>query len=516
MKKIKEYLKDNIIVVLVSAVSALLVINIAFMYQNKVTIERNNIIKENAEDMIKDVGLLTNFLKDVDLGVRAYGLTKKQDMLGPRNNAEEWFFKHVQDIEQRLTAEGYDISSLEDVNKMFRGYLDFTQKMIEQADLDSMNTFKNMLAEDRGLAVWKSMMDVMLKVMDYEKAKSEAAEESYKAAVKNNLYLGLFIIVLALPTLAFIVVKIKRDNQGRQKLLAELEANNRKYIFNPGAEVHFSNQETMIEHSIQNLQQASEFIEHISDGDYEAEWKGLNDENKVVNETNLAGRLTRMRDQLKHMKREEEARLWSNEGLTRISEIVRNNQNDFMVLSNEVIRFLTKYMGAQQGGLFVLRNDANDKYLELAACHAYDRRKFVERRIPIGVGLLGQTFLEGETTMLTKLPQGYTYITSGMGEATPGCLLIVPMKYNDVTEAVAEIAGLETFEKHQIAFIEKAGEFVASALQGARTTEEMKHLLETSQRQAADMRATEEELRQNVEELMATREALERKLSEAV
>ncbi|WP_333819192.1 GAF domain-containing protein [Ohtaekwangia sp.] len=515
MKKIIKYLKDNIVTVLVSAVSTLLVINIAFMYQNKETIERNNIVKVNAEDMIKDVGMLTNFLKDVDLGVRAYGITKNQDMLGPAKTSEHYFFTHIKDIEERLAGEGYDISGLEDVSNLFRGYLDFSHKMVEQVDLDSMNTFKSMMAEDRGLAVWKRMMDVVLQVMDYEKEKSKGAEESYNAAVRNNLYLELFIIVLALPTLAFIVIKIKRDNQGRQKLLAELEANNRKYIFNPGAEVQFNNQQAMIEHSILNLQQASEFIEHISDGDYEAEWKGLNEENKVVNETNLAGRLTRMRDQLKHMKHEEEARLWSNEGLTRISEIVRNNQNDFTVLSNEVIRFLTKYMDAQQGGLFVLKNDANDKYLELAACHAYDRKKFVERKIPLGVGLLGQTFLEGETTMLTKLPQGYTYITSGMGEATPGCLLIVPMKYNDITEAVVEIAGLDVFDKHQIAFMEKAGEFVASALQGARTTEEMKHLLETSQRQAADMRATEEELRQNVEELMATREALERKLSEA-
>jgi len=515
MNKIKNYLRDNIITSLVMVVLALLVINIGFMYKNKETIEETNKIRQSADGMMKDADKLIMFLNNIDLGVRAYGLIKNEAMLTPTKTVQQYVFQHIEDMDQRLAKEGYsNMADLQDLNKEFHDYVDLGLKMIEMADLDSMDTFKKLLAGDRGSAVWRRTKEIGGRIAEFEKARSEVAEESYKAAVRNNLYLQCFMFLVALPTLSFIVVKIKRDNQARQKLLTQLEANNRKYIFDPGSEVQFSNQESMIEHSIQNLQQASEFIEHISDGDYAAEWKGLNEANKAVNEGSLAGRLTDMRDQLKLMKQEEEARLWSNEGLTKISEIVRNNQNDLTVLSNEVVRFLTKYMGAQQGGLFVLKNEADGKYLELTACHAYDRKKFIERKIELGVGLLGQTFLEGETTMLTKLPQGYTYITSGMGEATPGCLLIVPMKYNDVIEAVAEIAGLETFEKHQIAFIEKAGEFIASALQSARTTEEMKRLLETSQRQAEEMRATEEELRQNVEELTATREAMERKLSE--
>jgi GAF domain-containing protein len=222
-----------------------------------------------------------------------------------------------------------------------------------------------------------------------------------------------------------------------------------------------------------------------------------------------------MRDQLKNMKREEERRLWTNEGLTKFSETVRNNQSNLIELSNEVIRFITRYLGAQQGGLFIVRQDEKSSYLELAACYAYDRKKFIERRIEIGVGLIGQTYLEGQTTMLTKLPPGYTYITSGMGETTPGCVVIVPMMYNKQTEAIIEIASLEKFEDYQISFLEKAGEFVASALQSARTTEKMQELLAISQRQTEEMRATEEEMRQNLEELQATQEEMHRKQQEA-
>jgi CHASE3 domain sensor protein len=517
MKKIIEhYIRKNVIIFSVSLIGTLLIINIVLMYQNQETIVANNTIRQQSDAMVKDVEKLITFLNNIDLGVRAYGVSKEKKLLTPTNNSIDYLWSHFKNIEERLVKEGYEVSGIKELQKVYHDYVDFNMKMIEMADLDSTQVFKSMMLEDRGSDVWSLTQDIGGKVIEFEKAKSLAAEESYQAAVRNNLYLQLFLLLVSLPTLAFIVVKIKKDNRSRQKLLTDLEENNRKYVFNPGTAIRFNDHQELVENSIRNLQHASEFIEHIADGDYATEWATLTEENRALNETNLAGRLTKMRDQLRQMKREEETRLWSNEGLTKISETVRNNQGNLTVLADEVVRFLTKYMGALQGGLFILKNDDNQReYLELAACHAYDRKKFVERRIDIGVGLIGQTFLEAETTMLTKLPQGYTYITSGMGETTPTCALIVPMKYNDKIEAIIEIAGLEKFEKHQVLFMEKAGEFVASALQSARTTEKMKLLLATSQRQAEEMRATEEELRQNMEELIATQEAMARKRAEA-
>jgi PAS domain S-box-containing protein len=218
---------------------------------------------------------------------------------------------------------------------------------------------------------------------------------------------------------------------------------------------------------------------------------------------------------MKAMKAEDEKRNWTNEGLTAFSEIVRQNQQELEKLSHECVRFLTKHLNAQQGSLFVInRENQQDIFLELTACYAFDRRKWVEKRIEIGAGLLGQTYLEGETNLLTRVPQGYTSITSGLGDATPGCLLIVPMKYNEATEAILELASFKVFEEHQIRFLEKAGEFVASALLSVRTTEKMRELLEQSQEKTEIMKAQEEEMRQNMEEMQATHEEMERKSRE--
>jgi putative methionine-R-sulfoxide reductase with GAF domain len=513
--RVKNFLTRNAITVAIIVIVMLLATNVVLILQYKATLVRNNGIKLQAENIKYMSGQLIDYLlHNMDLGIRAYGATKNKEMMAPTNTAIEKIDEYFDKLENDLHKQSYDVTGLNELRKTYLDYGKFIHEMARMVDVDSVNAFRRMMSEDRGLKVFMHWNDVGVKISIHEDVIKGQAEESYQAAINNNIYLQFFILIVSLPTLGFVIFKIRRDNGERFSLLKELEENNRKYVFNPGTATYSNDQKQLIEHSIKNLQQASEFIENISEGRYDTTWTELSDSNKTLNEMNLAGRLTRMRDQLKQMKKEEERRLWSNEGLTRFSETVRNHQKNLTELSLEVVRFLTKYMNAQQGGLFVLKEDENEPYLELAACYAFDRKKYIERKIEIGVGLIGQAYLEGQTSLLTKVPQGYTYITSGMGEATPGCLLIVPMKYNDRTEAIIELASLEKFEDYEVAFIEKAGEFVASALQGVRTTEKMQNLLEASQRQAEEMRSTEEEMRQNLEELQATQEEMLRKQKE--
>ncbi|WP_333820335.1 GAF domain-containing protein [Ohtaekwangia sp.] len=513
--KLIPFIKKRSIATLVFIVSLLIIFNALLIYHYKNIIVKNNAIILKSDEISENVnGLVVELLHNLEMGIRGYSVTKDVNLLSPAMEATMKVDKRFDKIKVALDSQQYDVTQLESLRKTYHDYIDFVLEMKKSVDLDSMQRVKAMMKEDRGLQVFLKWIDVGMKIINYEKVLKAEANIEYQSAVNNNLYLQAFILLIGLPTLGFVIYKMRNDERQRQSLLMKLEENNRRYIFDPGTAIEASNAEEIIGNSIVNLQQASEFIENIAEGKYTTEWAGLNDANESRNKTSLAGRLTNMREQLKQLKREEERRLWTNEGLTRFSEIVRNHQNNLTELSNEVIRFLTRYFGAQQGGLFVLREEDTGSYLELAACYAYDRKKFIERRVDIGIGLIGQAYLEGETTLLTKLPQGYTYITSGMGEATPGCLVIVPMKYNDKIEAIIELASLEKFEDYQIIFLEKAGEFVASALQSVRTTERMQQLLTISQRQTEEMRATEEELRQNLEELQATQEAMFRKQEE--
>jgi len=124
----------------------------------------------------------------------------------------------------------------------------------------------------------------------------------------------------------------------------------------------------------------------------------------------------------------------------------------------------------------------------------------------VGEGLVGQAYLEKETILLTDVPPDYLQITSGLGEGNPRCIVIVPLLMNAQTLGVLEMASFHVFLPYQILFLEKLGENIASTLATARNNRQTMQLLQDSQEQTRLMQSQEEEMRQNLEELIATQE----------
>lgn len=231
----------------------------------------------------------------------------------------------------------------------------------------------------------------------------------------------------------------------------------------------------------------------------------------------LSGKETELKENLKKIEEaqeEEKKRQWASEGLAQSIKLMRDHE-EMQQLYDDLISFTVKYVEANQGGLFVLNEDnKEDLYLELVSTYAYDRKKFIEKRINIGEGLLGQTYLEGKYVFLKEIPENYVNITSGLGKSNPRSLLIMPIKVDEKTLGLIELASFNEFENHQMAFLETLGENIAATIEGVRNTSRMQRLLEDSQQQAEEMRSQEEEMRQNQEELQATQEELARQKSE--
>jgi len=167
---------------------------------------------------------------------------------------------------------------------------------------------------------------------------------------------------------------------------------------------------------------------------------------------------------------------------------------------------------AHQGGLFIINDDdADDKHLTLSTCYAFDRKKYVTKRIDIGQGIIGQVFLEGEPVYISDVPADYIHITSGLGEANPRCITIQPLKHNDEVVAILEIASFSELDQHALDFLANACKSLAASMMALQSSHKTKILLEKSQQQAEEMRAQEEEMRQNMEELEATQEEMKRR-----
>ncbi|MBL0744411.1 PAS domain S-box protein [Chryseolinea lacunae] len=265
------------------------------------------------------------------------------------------------------------------------------------------------------------------------------------------------------------------------------------------------------------LKNATEFIKYIGEGKFDVPYPGMTPALHALNQNNLSGELLNMKDKMRAVAEEERQRMWTASGLTRFSELARQQHQNTAELLNQFIGELVRYIGANQGGIFVVGEDDHaNPVLELKGCYAYGRRKFVERIIAPGEGLVGQAFLEGDVTLLTNIPRDYVNITSGLGEATPRCVVLVPLKNYDTVEGVLEVASFTVWKKYEADFLERVGEILGAALSDIRMTEATQKLLAESQQQATQLKTKEEELRQNLEEIHATQEALERKSTESL
>ncbi len=518
MKALIQYLRENNILFSVSCIILLILASVSLSFYNSRVLAGYNRTKLESQAILRDTDELLIKLQAMDLGVRGYALTKKQGLLEPFTNSVVDADSCLYRLNAELRRQEYGhMEDLLQVKHVFEDYISFCRLMVETARTDSTAAFVEMLNQDRGLSVWRTWNMFATGLHAHQEARVQQAQADYELAAQANVVLQILLLLLGVPTLSLVMSRIRQDARNRTGLLQTLDQNNRQYLFDPGTVVTLQDPAEVIETSIRNFKQAHDFVASMSAGNYEAQWEGLTPENATVNADNLAARLMQMREQLKKMKSEDERRLWLTEGQARFAEIVHLHQHDLAALASQSLSFLVKYLDAQQGSLFVLDEEASEPHLNLAACYAFNRKKYLEKRIAAGQGLVGQAYLEAETTLLTEIPRNYTFITSGLGDATPTCLLIVPAKYNDRVEAVVEMAGFVRYEAHQVAFVEKAGEILASTIISAKNSEKMHRLLEDSNTQSEQMRAQEEEMRQNLEELMATQEQqfrLEKELRE--
>jgi PAS domain S-box-containing protein len=262
---------------------------------------------------------------------------------------------------------------------------------------------------------------------------------------------------------------------------------------------------------IKNQYNLAEFLEKIGDGNFNIEYAVLGENDKLGNS------ITRMREKLLKLVTEDASRQWSTEGIAKFGAILRENTDDLKVVCDNLLSNLVKYLDSNQGAIFLLNNEKEESpYLEMVSAYAWDRKKYLTKRVEIGEGLVGQAAIEKGTIYITDVPDNFVSITSGLGDANPRSVLIVPLLFEVELFGIMEFASFKTFKPFEIDFVEKLAEIVASTISRANNNKQTQKLLKDSQKLTEELRTQEEEMRQNLEEMNATQEEMQQREVERI
>jgi CheY-like chemotaxis protein/signal transduction histidine kinase/HAMP domain-containing protein len=222
---------------------------------------------------------------------------------------------------------------------------------------------------------------------------------------------------------------------------------------------------------------------------------------------------------------------WLKTNLAKFTRMLQG-QRDLQTVSKLILSQLAPLVQATHGVFYIMENSEEVQLLKLLSSYAYRERKHLSNRFYLGEGLVGQCALEKERILLTEVPSDYIKISSGLGEASPLNVVVLPVLFEGQVTAVIELASFQRFSEIHLTFLDQLTESIAVVLntidasmrtedllkQSQSLTQELQiqqnELRETNQRleeQAETLKASEELLKSQQEELQQTNAELEEK-----
>src|SRR5438067_2717675 len=207
-------------------------------------------------------------------------------------------------------------------------------------------------------------------------------------------------------------------------------------------------------------------------------------------------------------------------------------QKNLTTVANLILSELTPLVNAQHGVFYINESVEGRPLMKLLGSYAYRERKGVANQFRSGEGLIGQCALEKERILVTNVPQDYIQINSGLGEAPPYNIVVLPVLFENEVKAVIELASFNKYSDIHLTFLDQLKESIGIVLNTIAANMRTEDLLKQSQsltaelqsqqyelkttnerleRQAESLRKSEERLRMQQEQLRQSNEQLEEK-----
>ena len=179
---------------------------------------------------------------------------------------------------------------------------------------------------------------------------------------------------------------------------------------------------------------------------------------------------------------EAEAQVWFARGQAQLAELMRG-ELDLITMANNITGYLSGYIGAQTGAMFVRSGEV----FTLTGRYAFANRPNQKTEFTLGQGLIGEAALSRLMIFVDDIPADAPPVSSALGEAAPRRILIVPLESNDEVLGVLEFATFSNFKPEHETLLKRMSESIAIGIRTVLTRLQMSALLEQSQTQAKEL-----------------------------
>jgi HAMP domain-containing protein/CheY-like chemotaxis protein/signal transduction histidine kinase len=189
---------------------------------------------------------------------------------------------------------------------------------------------------------------------------------------------------------------------------------------------------------------------------------------------------------------------WLKTNLARFTGMLQG-QRELGTVGRMLLSELAPLVNAQHGLIYQMEEDESETMVLLSAYSSTTEGHL--ERIAVGEGLLGQCAREKRRMLINDLPPGTLPIRSGLFEAVPRNVIVLPVLFEDRVKAVIELATLNSFTASHLSFLEQLTASIGIVLNSIEATMQTEALLKQSQQLAIELQTQQKELQQTNEQL---------------
>ncbi len=437
------------------------------------SIEKMRATSQNGYNLSLLAGEIHIGVKNQAISIRNLALNQEKEMiraeLSRLQTESDIVTQNISELASKASSEERAmITTLEDANKKFNVYKEDLVALISEGETEEATRLVN----QNGQKIHDEFFTITSEISTHYELKNKSSFETFAQGSERNMLVGSLIAIIGL---LFVITYIAR----------------------------------MIWSIANRLNRVSKVMGNVAKEDSDISTRVEVQADDEIGEVSAS--FNKMLDSLEEQKQKEHNLLWSKSNIADVTTSLYG-KHDLESLSRT---FLSKIVPLTESGHAVLYVKAVEQQTKgkapsynLLASYGFKERKHLSNSIAPGEGLIGQAVLEKTPIILTQVPSDYVQINSGLGEATPLNLYVLPVLYEGDVKAVLEIASFTPFNDIQQSFLEEVVsglgiliDSVMGRLQLTKVLEETQALMEEVQAQSEELQAQQEELRVTNEEL---------------